>query len=61
MHEVIDDFDPATMKISFLYFGTRERLTVEDTGVGISEADQAIVFEKFRQGGDLYVPLEDAR
>ncbi|MCA0906991.1 hypothetical protein LCM27_11370 [Ruegeria marisrubri] len=33
--EVIDDFDPATMKISFLYFGTRERLSVEDTDAGL--------------------------
>ena len=35
-HEVIDDFDPATMKISFLYFGTRERLSVEDTDAGLT-------------------------
>lgn len=35
VHEVIDDFDPATMKISFLYYGTRERLSVEDTDQGL--------------------------
>ena len=29
---VIDDFDPITDKISFLYFGTRERLSVENDG-----------------------------
>ena len=33
--EVIEDFDPSTMKISFLYFGTRERLSVEDTDAGL--------------------------
>lgn len=33
--EVIDNFDPSSMKISFLYFGTRERLLVEDTGDGM--------------------------
>jgi len=35
MHEVIDNFDPASMKISFLYYGTRERLSVEDTDNGL--------------------------
>ncbi|CAD0186985.1 hypothetical protein RUESEDTHA_03896 [Ruegeria sp. THAF57] len=35
VHEVIDGFDPTTMKLSFLYFGTRERLTVEDSGEGL--------------------------
>ncbi len=35
VHEVIDGFDPATMKISFLYFGTRERLSVEDSNEGL--------------------------
>ena len=34
-HEVIDGFDPASMKISFLYFGTRERLSVTDTEDGL--------------------------
>ncbi|WP_421723385.1 hypothetical protein [Bauldia sp.] len=32
---VIDDFDPSTMMISFLYYGTRERLSVEDTDQGL--------------------------
>ncbi|HAY80385.1 MAG TPA: 1,3-beta-glucanase, partial [Planctomycetaceae bacterium] len=35
VQERIDDFDPATMKLSFLYFGTRERLSVEDTPEGL--------------------------
>jgi len=35
VHEVVEDFDPATMKLSFLYFGTRERLTAEDTDDGL--------------------------
>ena len=34
-HEVIDDFDPTYMKLSFLYFGTRERLSVQDTDEGL--------------------------
>jgi GH18 family chitinase len=34
-HETIEDFNPATMKISFLYFGTRERLSVEDSDNGM--------------------------
>lgn len=34
-HQVINDFDPSTMKISFLYFGTRERLSVRDTSEGL--------------------------
>jgi len=33
--EVIEGFDPTSMKMSFLYFGTRERLTVEDTDDGM--------------------------
>ncbi len=35
VHEVIDNFDPLTMKISFLYYGTRELLSVEDTDQGL--------------------------
>lgn len=35
VHEVIDGFDPTSMKISFLYFGTRERLTVQDSDAGL--------------------------
>lgn len=34
-HETISDFDPTYMKLSFLYFGTRERLSVEDTDAGL--------------------------
>lgn len=33
--EIVNNFDPSTMKISFLYFGTRERLSVEDTPAGL--------------------------
>jgi hypothetical protein len=35
VREVVNDFDPSTQKISFLYFGTRERLSVEDTDAGL--------------------------
>ena len=35
VHETVHNFDPKSMKISFLYFGTRERLTVEDTDNGL--------------------------
>jgi hypothetical protein len=34
-HEVIDGFDPTANKISLLYFGTRERLSVEDSDAGL--------------------------
>ncbi|MEO1016262.1 MAG: hypothetical protein AAFY56_01010 [Pseudomonadota bacterium] len=33
--EVISDFNASTDKISFLYFGTRERLSVEDSDEGL--------------------------
>lgn len=33
--ETVSDFDPATMKLSFLYFGTREQLSVRDTSAGL--------------------------
>ena len=32
----VEGFNPATMKLSFLYFGTRERLSVTDTAEGLS-------------------------
>ena len=35
VHDVVEGFDPLTDKISFLYFGTRERLSVEDTDDGL--------------------------
>ena len=35
VHERIENFDPAVNKLSFLYFGTRERLAVEDTAEGV--------------------------
>ncbi len=35
VHEVVEGFNPATTKLSFLYFGTRERLTVTDTADGL--------------------------
>ncbi len=31
----MEGFNPATMKLSFLYFGTRERLSVRDTPEGL--------------------------
>ena len=41
VQERIENFDPATMKLSFLYFGTRERLSVEDTDDGVLIAVQS--------------------
>ena len=35
VQEVINDFDPQTQKLSFLYTGTRERLSVVDTDQGL--------------------------
>ncbi|NBS32980.1 MAG: hypothetical protein EBS83_09295 [Planctomycetia bacterium] len=35
VQERVDNFDPAVNKLSFLYFGTRERLSVEDTAEGV--------------------------
>ncbi len=35
VHDRIEGFDPAVNKLSFLYFGTRERLSVEDTTDGV--------------------------
>ena len=35
VHERIEGFDPSTMKINFLYFGSRDRLVVEDTAEGL--------------------------
>jgi chitinase len=35
VHEVIENFDPITQKLSFLYVGTRERLSVTDTAEGL--------------------------
>lgn len=35
VHEVVDNFNPNSMKISFLYYGTRERLSVEETDEGL--------------------------
>ena len=35
VQEVINDFDPQTQKLNFLYTGTRERLSVTDTEQGL--------------------------
>ena len=35
VQDVVKDFDPASQKLSFLYAGTRERLSVEDTKKGL--------------------------
>ncbi|UAJ71804.1 glycoside hydrolase family 9 protein [Synechocystis sp. PCC 7339] len=40
VQERIENFDPTTMKLSFLYYGTRERLTVSDAAEGLLIATQ---------------------
>ena len=35
VQERVENFDPAVNKLSFLYFGTRERLSVADTAEGV--------------------------
>ena len=46
---VVEDFDPLTDKINFLYFGTRERLSVENEGnnlvISSEPIGQRFVFE----------------
>ncbi|MEI8169649.1 MAG: histidine kinase dimerization/phospho-acceptor domain-containing protein, partial [Rhodoferax sp.] len=41
--------EQGTVSVRALLEGALVRIEVQDTGVGISEADQAIIFEKFRQ------------
>lgn len=60
LHTVIDDFDPATGTISFLYFGTRERLTVTDTPDGLLIAVQP-TGQSFLFRGVLKAELDPAR
>ena len=47
VQEVINDFDPQTQKLNFLYTGTRERLSVIDTEQGLlirfEPTDQSIL------------------
>lgn len=49
LREAISDFEPATMKISFLYFGMRERLSVDETADGLlistQPTGQSFLFE----------------
>ena len=35
VHERVENFDPQTQKLNFLYLGTRERLTASDTDEGL--------------------------
>ena len=35
VHERVENFDPQSQKLSFLYFGSRERLSVDDTSEGL--------------------------
>ena len=35
VHERVENFDPQSQKLSFLYFGSRERLSVQDTSEGL--------------------------
>ena len=49
VQEVVNDFDPQTQKLNFLYTGTRERLSVVDTEQGLlirfEPTDQSILLE----------------
>ena len=35
VHERVENFDPSTQKLNFIYVGTRERLTVQETSKGL--------------------------
>ncbi|MFM8984718.1 MAG: Calx-beta domain-containing protein [Planctomycetia bacterium] len=53
VREVVSNFDPATNKLSFLYFGTRERLSVTDTPQGlliaVEPTGQSVLLEGVRK------------
>ena len=62
VQERVEGFDPATMKLSFLYFGTRERLTVSDTAEGlliaVEPTGQSLLLAGIRRGQLIPANLE---
>ncbi|MEX1077273.1 MAG: glycosyl hydrolase family 18 protein, partial [Pirellulales bacterium] len=60
--QVIDGFNPATNKLSLVYFGTRERLSVADTTAGllisVEPTGQSVLLDGVRKADLVAVNLE---